>query len=103
MGRDRSLRKPACHRGVKRLLLLPPLLKLRIVTRQFQCLGNGGILPVASGAVRDQNPFGFRAGHDVRAADALRSTIIFCIAVMPREMRDFTVPSGTSRIFAISS
>lgn len=104
-----STHKLSRHRPVKGLLLLPPLRQFGISPHFLQRGKNLRVRFVThaspSGAVSDQNSFGFSVGHKFVAPSEVmaRSTIIRCSCASPRAIRDFTVPSGNSSVRAMSS
>ena len=94
---DGELRGAVCFKPVR---------QFRVVTTQRQCLDHFRVLGSRRPRpVGQQNLFGFLLrGHDsVRFAFVGKSLAnIFCSCAMPREIRDLTVPSGSSSIAAIS-
>src|SRR5262249_52904794 len=90
---------------VERRPLLEPGLQFAIAASRFQGLGDIGVILVrAAGAVRQQNGFNLFLvqEHSFRAMVGSESASSSCNCARPREIRDLTVPSGISRIRAIS-
>ena len=84
-----------------------PELQFRIAFEQGPRLGEFGVAVLGdAGPVEQQEAFGLFAVHGFGLSEgpaAARSAASsFWSCAMPRAMRDFTVPSGTPRISAIS-
>ena len=85
-------------------MILKPLLEFGILLAQRQCFGYLAIVGIVSpGSVGQQDLFGFESGHScvlsLRCDTSLASS--FCNCPIPREILDFTVPSGSPRMSAI--
>src|ERR1051325_378537 len=94
--------KAFANAALKRLLAFPPLLQFRIAPRLFERGHDRGLLRVVrAGTAGHQYPSGLDAVH-VDGACAVSLAIMLCSEAMPRAIRDFTVPSGTPRISAMS-